>query len=35
METTDENLYNVLREPFLVSRYVQNQDGYINASMTP
>ncbi|MEP5231230.1 MAG: hypothetical protein ABJQ78_07330 [Alloalcanivorax sp.] len=35
METTDENLYNLLREPFLVSRYVQNQDGYINASMTP
>lgn len=32
MEVTDENLYNVLRPPFLVSQYVQNQDAYIRGS---
>lgn len=34
MERTDENLHNVLRPPFLVSRYVENQDGYVRASLS-
>jgi len=32
MEVTDENLYNVLRPPFLVSHYAQDQDAYIKVS---
>ncbi len=33
MAVTDENLYNVLRPPFLVSRYTEDQDSYIKLSM--
>jgi hypothetical protein len=32
MEETDENLYNVLRPPFLVSQYAQDQDAYIRTT---
>ena len=32
MEVTDENLYNVLRPPCLVSQYAQDQDAYIKVS---